>query len=52
MNRLLSLFGLTGAPSSPQPATGPTHRPVTRAKVARGQYGLPPSFTDLLPWSG
>ena len=26
------------------------HRPVTRRRLARDQYSLPPSFTDLLPW--
>ena len=49
MKDLLTLFGLTATPAAAAKADVP-HRPVTRRRLARDQYSLPPSFTDLLPW--
>ena len=51
MKDLLALFGLTGTPVNAQSVSGPRHRALPRSQVSRAQYALPPSFTDLLPWS-
>ena len=45
----LALFGLTATPAAASEADAP-RRPVTRRRLARDQYTVPPSFTDLLPW--
>jgi len=51
MSRLLSLFGLFSTPKAGENARQrPGHRPVRVSEVARRQYRMPPSFTDLLPW--
>ena len=49
MKDLLALFGLTTTPAAASEADVPG-RPVTRNRLARDQYTVPPSFTDLLPW--
>ena len=49
MKDLLALFGLTATPAAASEADAP-RRLITRRRLARDQYTLPPSFTDLLPW--